>query len=120
MVLRITDGPGIQRRAVRLADLGGAPQAFVSESSDSVLVLTTDGISRVKTSGTVEQLFRTRYHLLYPNSMTLSSSGVIHIGMRHFITRLTPNGTSYNEEWFVPADCTHFTKGNLECICAKQ
>jgi hypothetical protein len=32
MVLRVTDGPGLKRRAVELADLGWAPQAFVSES----------------------------------------------------------------------------------------
>ena len=120
MVLRITDGPGRKRRAVELADLSWAPWAFTSESPDSVIVLTTDGITRVKTSGNVEQLYRTRYHLLYPNSLTLSSSGVIHVGMRHFITRLTPNGNSYNEEWFVPADCTQFTQGYLDCVCSKQ
>jgi hypothetical protein len=120
MVLRITDGPGSQRKVIELADLGWAPRAFTSESPDSVLVLTTDGLTRVKTSGAVEQLYRTRYHLLYPNSMTLSASGVIYIGMRHFITRLTPNGKSYDEEWFVPAGCTQFTAGKLECICAKQ
>jgi hypothetical protein len=120
MVLRITGGPGSQRKAVELADLGWAPSAFVSESPDSVLVLTTDGITRVNTSGAVEQLYRTRYHLLYPTSMTLSSSGVIHIGMRHFITRLTPNGKTYDEEWFVPADCTKFTASQLDCVCAKQ
>jgi len=120
VVLRITDGPGGQRKAVRLADLGWAPWAFVSESPDSLIVLTTDGIARVKTSGTVEQLYRTRYHLLYPNSMTLSPSGVIHIGMRHFITRLTPNGKTYHEEWFVRADCTQFTQGDYDCVCASK
>ena len=117
VVLRVTGGPGLKRRAVELADLGWAPSAFVSESPDSVIVLTTGGISRVKTSGAVEQLYRTRYNLLYPNSMTLSSSGVIHVGMRHFITRLTPNENTYTEEWFVPADCTHFRKSSIECVC---
>ena len=31
-----------------------------------------------------------------------------------------PNGKTYNEEWFVPADCTKFTRGQLECVCDKQ
>jgi len=117
MILRVTDGPGLKRRAVQLADLGWAPEAFAIESPDSVIVLTTDGITRVKTSGTVEPLYRTRYHLLYPNSMTLSPSGVIHVGMRHFITRLTPNGNTYNEEWFVPAECPHFRQADIDCVC---
>ena len=119
-ILRITDGPGDKRKAEKLADLGWAPQAFVSESPDSVIVITTHALLRVKTSGSVEELLRTPYHLLYPNSMTLSSSGVIHVGMRHFITRLTPNGKTYDEEWFVPADCTQFSISNVNCVCAKQ
>jgi hypothetical protein len=52
--------------------------------------------------------------------MTLSSSGVIHIGMRHFITRLTPNGNTYTQEWFVPADCTLFTKRDYDCVCVNK
>lgn len=117
LVLQITDGVRGQRKAVELADLGWAPRAFVSESPDSVLVITDNSLARVKTSGSVEQLLRTYYGGLYPNSMTLSSSGVIHVGMRHFITRLTPNGTTYKEDWFVPADCTQFSKSDYDCVC---
>jgi hypothetical protein len=58
MVLRITDGVRGARKVEELADLGWAPQAFASESPDSVIILTTNGIARVKTSGTVEQLLR--------------------------------------------------------------
>jgi hypothetical protein len=121
MVLQITNGPGATRKATELADLSWAPDAFASESPDSLIVLTTNGIARVTTAGNVEQLFRTHYELLWPNSMTLSSNGVIHVGMRHFIIRLTPNGKTYDEEWFVPADCAHFINRDYDCVCsAKQ
>jgi hypothetical protein len=121
MVLQITNGPGATRKATELADLSWAPDAFASESPDSLIVLTTNGIARVSTAGKVEQLFRTHYELLWPNSMTLSPNGVIHVGMRHFITRLTPNGKTYDEEWFVPADCAHFINRDYDCVCsAKQ
>ena len=34
--------------------------------------------------------------------------------------RLTPNGNSYTEEWFVPAECTLFTKRDYDCVCVNQ
>ena len=116
-VLLVT-GEGGERKAERLADLGSAPRTFVAESPDSLLVVTTRGLARVTTGGVARQLLPTNYGLLYPNSMTLSPSGVIHVGMRHFVTRLTPNAGSYREEWFVPADCTRFRVSGVECLCS--
>lgn len=116
-LLRITDGEAGNREVEVLADLGAAPRAFAVESQDSLLIVTTRGLVRVRSSGAVEQLLPTNYGLLYPNSMTVSPSGVIHVGMRHFITRLTPAGSGYKEEWFVPADCTRFETRNYDCVC---
>ncbi|MBU2574776.1 MAG: hypothetical protein KKH28_11935 [Elusimicrobia bacterium] len=104
-------------QVTRLADLGGEPKAFAKESPDSLLVLTNHGLLRVLASGKVERLFTTRYGGLYPNSMTLSKTGVIHFGMRHFVTRLTPADNAYKEEWFVPADCRRFELRERECVC---
>ena len=118
-VLRITDGKAGNRKAEALANLGAAPQAFVAESADAVIVLTTKRLVRVKSSGNVEELLKTNYGLLYPNSMTLAPSGTIHVGMRQFVTRLTPTGTTYKEEWFVPANCTRFAIGSYECVCLR-
>ncbi len=103
-----------------LADLGSAPEAFVVESPDTVIIMTTMGLVRVRTSGKVEELFKTNYELLYPNSMTLSASGVIHVGMRLFVTRLTPTGDGYKEEWFVQPDCAKFAIRDLDCICLQR
>lgn len=118
-VLLITSEGG-ERRAEQLSDLGSAPRTFVAESPDSLLVMTTRGLARVTTNGVVQQLLSTNYGLLYPRSMTLSPSGVIHVGMRHFVTRLTPTVGSYKEEWFVPADCTKFSVrvSDLDCLCS--
>jgi hypothetical protein len=119
-VLLITGGAGVERKVEPLADMGAAPRAFVAETNDSLLVMTTRGLVRVRTSGAVEQLLNTSYGLLYANSMTLSTSGVIHVGMRHFITRLTPSATGYKEEWFVPAACSRFSIRGYDCVCARQ
>jgi hypothetical protein len=116
-VLRITDGKAGNRKVKVLAELGSAPEAFVVESPDTVIIMTTMGLVRVRTSGVVERLLTTNYESLYPNSLTLSTSGVLYVGMRHFVTRLTPTGNTYKEEWFVPEDCTKFTIRDLDCVC---
>ena len=116
-ILRITNGAAGNRKIEMLVDLGAAPRIFVVESPDSLLIMTTRGLVRVKSSGVVEQLLSTNYALLYPNSMTLSTSGVVHVGMRHFITRLTPTGNSYREEWFVPIGCLKFRIRDYDCVC---
>lgn len=116
-VLLVTGGEGGDRRVEALADLGSAPRVFASESQDSLLVLTRRGLVRVRASGAVEELLPTNYSLLFPNSMTLSPSGVVHVGMRHFITRLTPSGSGYKEEWFVPAGCAKFETRDFDCVC---
>ena len=116
-ILRIGDGAAGNRSVETLVDLGSAPRTFAVESPDSLLVLTTRTLVRVRASGTVEQLFPTNYGLLYPTSMALSPSGIIYVGMRHFITRLTPAGKGYREEWFVPIGCSQFRIRNYDCVC---
>jgi hypothetical protein len=117
-VLRVTSGSRSAKKLELLADLRFTPRAFAVESADSLIVLTTSPLVRVRMSGEVETLLaETDYRLLYPTSMTLSPSGVIHVGMRHFVTRLTPNGRTYREEWFVPQDCTRFSRRDYGCVC---
>ena len=103
-----------------LADLGAAPRTFVVESPASLLVLTTKDLVRVNLTGAFEPLLQTRYQSLYPNSMTLGSDGSIHIGMRHFITRLTRTATGYKENWYVPKDCQRFELHDRDCVCLSE
>lgn len=116
-VWRYIDRPGQKKRAEHLLDLGWAPLTFTQDSPDSVLVLTSDGFVRVHPDGRLETLYRRVYGILYPDSIAISPNGVIHVGMRHFITRLTPSAGTYKEEWFVPANCTTFRTEGYDCVC---
>jgi hypothetical protein len=97
-ILRVGAGAGGNRRIETLSNLDAAPMAFVVESPDSILVLTTRELVRVRGDGTLQHLFPVNYASLYPNSMTLGPAGILHVGMRHFVTRLTPMGDKYKEE----------------------
>lgn len=114
-VLLVREGQEGNRPVEAMADLGSAPTAFALESADSLMVATYDRIVRVLISGEVEQLLAPKDGFPYPNSLTLSKSGVIHIGMRHFILRLSPSSKGYKEEWFVPTDCKTFEVSGFPC-----
>lgn len=116
-VLLVREGRGGDRKVEPLADLGGAPTAFASESSDSLVVVTFTRVVRVRASGEVEQLYATEgdERLPYPNSLTLSKAGVVHVGMRHFVLRLSPSDSGYRQEWFVPEDCDELDFGGDPC-----
>ena len=81
-----------------LADLGGAPYAYTEDRDGSIIVVTGSKLVRVATAGKVTTIFETNYLLLGPNSLAVTPSGVIYVGMRHFVTRLTPAGGQYQED----------------------
>lgn len=115
--LLVRGGREGERAVEAIADLGGAPTAFAAESADSLVVVTYSGVVRVRTSGEVERLFTPEGGdgLPYPNSITLSKAGVIHVGMRHFVLRLSPSAEGYRREWFVPSDCNKFGLTGFPC-----
>lgn len=119
-VLKIVGDAEANRKIETLVDLGSAPRTFASKSPESLLVLTTNSFVRVKTSGTIEKLFSTKYEQLYPNSMVILPSGIVYIGMRHFVTRLTPTNEGYKEEWLVPSGCTQFKERDFDCVCISK
>lgn len=88
-----------------IADLGSKPDAFVRESSDSVLVADWRGLWRV-TPTSASRLIETT--LVSPSSMALTPSGEITVAGRHFVVRFTPVGGGYTEEWLVPESCRRF------------
>jgi hypothetical protein len=61
--------------------------------------------------------FGGKYGGLYPTSIAVLRSGAIYVGMRHFVTRLTPKGSSYEEDWLVPSDCLRFVHLDFRCAC---
>lgn len=114
-VLLVGEGPDGARPVQTIADLGSAPTAFAQESADSLVVVTYKGVLRVKSSGEVEPLLAPEGGFPYADSLALSKSGVIHVGMRHFVLRLSPSGEGYRAEWFVPSDCKTPVRAGLSC-----
>jgi len=100
-----------------LADLGESPRAFARAPDGSVVLVTSEKIHRIKSPGKIERIRSAEYGLLYPNSVAVLRSGVIYVGMRHFVTRLTPKGSSYEEDWLVPSDCRRFVDLGYRCVC---
>jgi hypothetical protein len=124
-------GEGPLPPASVVADLGEAPYAFTKDSRGSVIVVLS-----IAAPGAVETLLATDYGGLYPNSVAVTPSGVIYVGMRHFVTRVTSLGPEFREDWLAPADCPKFetrvvpftlpddppgvTGTQFQCVCANR
>ncbi|WP_394843634.1 hypothetical protein LZC95_42110 [Pendulispora brunnea] len=106
-------------RVAAWVDLGGASQTFVSESPETMLVLTTSGLVRITACGDMSLVAPARYDVLYPTSMAVDDAGVVTIGMRHFTTRWIPSANGYREEWLVRADCAQASVKKFECVCGR-
>lgn len=104
-------------RTQLITDLKTQPQTFATESSQSILIALNDKILRLKSSGKIEQLNQTSLTSLYPNSMAITSSKVVYLGMRLFIVRLVPQENGYKEEWLVPQNCQKFIENDFDCVC---
>ncbi len=98
-------------------DLKIQPKTFTAENNQSVLIALNNKIIRLKSSGEIENVKETNFGSLYPNSMTLTSSKVIYVGMRLFIARFVPNEDGYTEEWLVPQNCQKFSEKKFDCVC---
>ncbi|HEY8561087.1 MAG TPA: hypothetical protein VIL74_12000 [Pyrinomonadaceae bacterium] len=114
---KLTTGENGALKAKLLSDLKTQPQAFAVESNESFLVALDDIILRVKASGRIELLKKTNFASLHPNSMTVTSSGVIYVGMRLFVARFVPRENGYAEEWLVPQNCRKFLEKDFDCVC---
>jgi len=105
----------------RLAPLDGAPNAFAKTSPDEALVVTTNGISRITSSGAYQTLTHSTFGHLYPNSILATPEGTIYAGMRLFVVRLVPTSKpgEYTEQWLVPDGCEQFHQEGHNCTCSK-
>ncbi len=101
-----------------ILDLKAQPQSFVV-ANNSVFILLNDKLLRLEPNGQTSVLAESDYQLLYPNSMAITSSGVIYVGMRLFLVRFVPDGDGFREEWLVRQDCTKFAEKEFECVCKK-
>lgn len=102
-----------------LVELDGAPEAVSKLSDDTALVITTQGISQISSSGVSKTLLRRGFGGLYPNSIVSASDSAIYAGMRLFVVRLVPESGEYTEQWLVPDNCKHFRVRDQQCVCRK-
>jgi hypothetical protein len=85
----------------RAVDLGSAPRAFFRESTEAILVATTVGLVRLTSDLAVREVIKTRWSMLYPNSLVVDAGGVAYVGMRGVIAKVTTVGNP-SEEWLFP------------------
>jgi hypothetical protein len=105
-------------RVAAWVDLAAAAQTFVSETKETLLVQTTSGLMRLTACGDLSVIGNARYDVLYPNSMAIDDSGVVTIGMRHFVVRWVPAQSGYREEWLTRVDCARSRVKKFECVCS--
>jgi hypothetical protein len=103
-------------RARNVAILAGYPIGGIPLGRSSALILTCLGGFVIGENEPL-RVFSSDYRHFYPNSVAVSPSGSVALGMRHFAVRLTPENGQYNEEWLVPADCRNWELIRDDCVC---
>lgn len=102
-----------------VTDLGSKPNAFITDSDGSVLVLTNKAVIRFSKGLQTRTIHSLEGSLgtLYPTSLAKDSEGRLYIGMRFAVVRLSPNGEKYMEQWLVPRACRKWQPGRMSCVC---
>lgn len=75
---------------------GTAPQA------GTLLVVTHRGLVRLAPDFTATMLLDAHWRQLYPNAAAVDAAGIVYVGMRGVVARLTPQAGGYREEWLFP------------------
>lgn len=88
-------------RVGRSVDLKSAPRAVVREASGSLLIITHRGLVRLTPDFTAHDLLNAHWRLI-PNSGVVDTHGILYVGMRGIVAKLTPTADGYHEEWLLP------------------
>ncbi len=120
-VVRFETSPDGKWTVRGLFDLGSAPLALVVLRGDTLLIVTAKGLMAATELGGPRMLYRaSQWGLTYPNSIVRDAGGVVYVGMRSGVSRLTPNGAEYVEDWLVPTRCPLRRLANrddTDCVC---
>jgi hypothetical protein len=103
-------------KAGALTALPLAPRAFVADAT-GLYVLTSENLLHVGKDRRVAVIQPIDTASLYPDSMAFDDDGVLWIGMRQLVLRLTPNGPAFTQTWLVRESCARATVKDLSCIC---
>ena len=99
-----------------------APNAFMTDSTSTILILTTNLLQKQRMSlirvhlnqKSIETLYERPMMGMYPNSMVKIDTGDIYVGMRHGVGHLSPKNGVYEEEWLVTDECVNPTAESNE------
>lgn len=100
-------------------DFDAFPQAFVQDSSNSILLVNDSGVYRISSELKSEELFKKDLSGFEPNSIAIAGDGSIYLGMHFFVLRLIPEQKSYKQQWLVPSTCRnlHIEPEQRNCVC---
>lgn len=105
-MLRIERNEDGSWRAVPVAALSGAPAAIAKVPGDSMFVVTSGALDVVHPDGALRVTHRNpMWSFLYPTSIAVTRGGIVYVGMRYAVARLTPEGSGFREEWLVRTLC---------------
>lgn len=103
-----------------VADLGAAPRAFALLPHDTILVVVSGGLIAIHPEGEPRVLHRNAvWSSTYAHAVVRDRSGIIYVGMRSAVARLTPDTGALREGWLVPQGCSQRYKVSdfEECRC---
>jgi len=87
-----------------LVDFGEAPQVAIQDGDGLVLVATSKRLLRFSPASKKTDILldKTFWGGLYPNSMVITPSGTIFVGMRHGVAKIEKDDKQYKISWLLP------------------
>jgi hypothetical protein len=107
--------------ATHVMNLGEAPHAYTLLGGDTLLVVSGSTLRVVRPPATNRVVHESdAWPYTYPSSIVRDRSGVVYVGMRRAVARLTPAAVGFSEDWLVPTGCPRLDPGpkTPECPCA--
>jgi len=103
-VLRLVQDREGRWQTERFADLGHAPGVAAKDADGSLIIATTDRLLRIipVSRKTDVLLDHAVWGGLYPNSMVITTSGTIYLGMWHGVAKVEKEGGGYRLRWLLP------------------
>ena len=103
-VVRLSKGKDGQWHSEKFIDMRGGPEVGVIGADGTLTVATNDRLLRVDLTGKkIDVLLKNAFWGgLYPESMILTESGDIYVGMRHGVAKIEKMKRSYQVKWLLP------------------
>jgi len=105
----VAEGRGVLRGAPELAEALPGHLRLLVVTSEGVFIPDLDGGTAVLVNASLGPLM--------PSSVATDAPGVVYIGMRLFLLRLTPTEGGYDPEWLVPDACAVEGSLSADCMC---